>query len=265
MKRLALLAALICISTFCFAGFKAKNVKPKKPEQFQTRATVAEVTYAADMLLQAKDQKDLFYKDLTLFDMFAVRLAVFNKGNSEVAMPVEDFHLVAPDGTEVTAVGPDYVAERVLEVLAAASDVQKKLPPIAVGPAQRTNDPRRDPRDPRYDPTLDPNDPRFDPNDPRNDPHNDPYGGTWNRTNPGVILNPGSGTTGTVGDVSQYEKTLVEKDFADKAHNSDPVLPSFTRDKFLYFSVKEIPASTRGYTLRLPPGNGRPEEVVLRF
>lgn len=265
MRRLILMAAMVIIASFCFAGFKARTVKPKKPEQFQTRVTLGEVTYAADMLLQEKEQKDLFYKDLTLFDIFAVRLAVFNRGSSEVAMPVEDFHLFAPDGTEVQSVGPDVVSERVLEVLAAASDVKKKNPPVAIGAAPRSYDPRQDPRDPRYDPTLDPNDPRYNPNDPRNDPRNDPNGGPWNRPNAGVVLNPGGGTTDTVGDVSQYEKVLVEKDFSDKAHHSDPVLPSFTRDKFLYYSVKEIPMSTRGYTLRIPPGNGRPEEVVLSF
>ena len=261
MRRAVLVAMMVCVATFCFAGFKAKTVKPKKPEQFQTRVTVGEVTYAADMLLQEKEQKDLFYKDLTLFDMFAVRLAVFNKGSSEVAMPVEDFHLFAPDGTEVQSVGPDVVAEKVLEVLSVASDVKKRNPPVAIGPAPRSDDPRRDPRDPRYDPTADPNDPRYNPNDPRNDPRNDPY----NRPNVGVVLNPGGGTTDTVGDVSQYEKVLVEKDFSDKAHHSDPVLPSFTRDKFLYYSVKEIPMSTRGYVLRIPPGKGRTDEVVLRF
>jgi hypothetical protein len=255
------MAILVGISTFCLAGFKAKNVKPKKPEQFQARTTLAEVTYAADLLIQEKELKEFFYKDLTLFDMFAVRLSVFNRGNSEVAMPVEDFHLFAPDGTEVPAVGPDVVAQRVLEVLAVASETKKKNPPVEVGPAPRTYDPRQDPRDPRYDPTLDPNDPRYNPNDPRSDPRNDPY----NRPSVGVVLNPGGGTTDTVGDVSQYEKVLVEKDFSDKAHHSDPVLPSFTRDKFLYYAVKEIPASVRGYTLRLSPGNGRPEEVVLRF
>jgi len=265
MRRLALMAAMFCIPAFCFAGFKAKNVKPKKPEQFQARVALAEVTYAADLLIQEKEQKEFFYKDLTLFDMFAVRLAVFNKGSNEVAMPVEDFRLFAPDGTEIPAVGPDVVAQRVLEVLAVASDIQKKNSPVTVGPSTSTNDPRRDPRDPRYDPTLDPNDPRYNPNDPRNDPRNDPYGGPWNRPNVGVVLNPGGGTTDTIGDASQYEKALVEKDFSDKAHHSDPVLPSFTRDKFLYYSVKETPRSTRGYTLRLPPGTGRPEEVVLRF
>ncbi len=261
MRRLALMAVMCFVAVSCFAGFKAKTVKPKKPEQFQTRATLGDVTYAADMLLQEKEQKDLFYKDLTLFDMFAVRLAVFNKGSSEVSMPVEDFHLLAPDGTEVQAVGPDIVAQRVLEVMAVAKEAKQKNPPVAIGPAPRTNDPRSDPRDPRYDPTLDPNDPRYNPNDPRNDPRNDPY----NRPNVGVILNPGGGSTDTVGDVSQYEKVLVEKDFSDKAHHTDPVLPSFTRDKFLYYSVKEIPTSTRGYVLRIPPGNGRPDEVVLRF
>jgi hypothetical protein len=261
MRRLALMAMVVGISTLCLAGFKPKNVKPKKPEQFQASATLAGVTYAADLLIQEKDLKELFYKDLTLFDMFAVRLSVFNKGNTEVAMPVEDFHLFAPDGTEVPAVGADVVAQRVLEVLAVASETKKKNPPIAVGPAPRSNDPRQDPRDPRYDPNLDPNDPRYNPNDPRNDPRNDPY----NRPSVGVVLNPGGGTTDTVGDVSQYEKVLVEKDFSDKAHHSDPVLPSFTRDKFLYYSVKEIPMSTRGYILRIPPGNGRPGEAVLRF
>ena len=113
---------------------------------------------------------------------------------------------------------------------------------------------------------MDPTDPRYDPNDPRNrGSRNDPYGGTWGRPGVDVVLDPGAGGGGQSGDMSQYEKQLVEKDFDDKAHHSETVLPSFTRDRFLYFSVKDKPAAVKGYTLRLAPAKGRPREVVLGF
>ena len=78
-------------------------------------------------------------------------------------------------------------------------------------------------------------------------------------------MNPGGGPGGGGSDLSRYEQALVEKDFDDKLHASEPVLPSFNRDRFLYFSVKARPASTKGFVLHLPAGRGRPEEVALRF
>ena len=74
-KTLALLAVL-ALATTAFAGFKPKLIKAKKAEQFETRATTAGATYAADLLLEAKDQKEYFYKDLTPSSVIALRLAV---------------------------------------------------------------------------------------------------------------------------------------------------------------------------------------------
>ena len=265
MKRLALGISIAFLSTVCFAGFKAKTIKPKKPEQFQARAYLEDVTYAADLLVQEKEQKDFFYKDLISSNIVAVRLAVINRGTHEVELPVESLRLLDPDGAEVPAVGADVVAEAVLKGLVVSAETRKREAPVTVGTS--TRDPRYDRTDPRYDPSMDPSDPRYDPNDPRNRDRrygNDPYGGPWGRPSVDVVLNPG-GVGGSGGDLSQYEKQLVEKDFGDKLHMSEPVLPGFTRDRFLYFSVKEKPAGIQGYTLRLPPAKGRPQEVVLRF
>src|SRR5439155_9180644 len=54
-KTLALLAVL-ALATTAFAGFKPKLIKAKKAEQFEPRAATAGATYAADLLLEAKDQ-----------------------------------------------------------------------------------------------------------------------------------------------------------------------------------------------------------------
>jgi hypothetical protein len=108
-----------------------------------------------------------------------------------------------------------------------------------------------------------PNDPRYDPSDPRSRPTGrDRYPGGWGQPGVDVILRPGGAGTG---DLSQYEKQLVEKDFSDKAHTNEPVLSSMTRDRFLYFSLKDRPANPKGFTLRLPRSKGIPEEVVLKF
>ncbi len=78
-------------------------------------------------------------------------------------------------------------------------------------------------------------------------------------------MNPRAGGGGGGGDMSQFEKQLVEKDFDDKAHSTDPIDGSMIRDRFLYFSMKDRPVSTKGFTLRLPKSKGIPEEVILRF
>ena len=77
-------------------------------------------------------------------------------------------------------------------------------------------------------------------------------------------MNPRVGGGGG-GDMSQFEKQLVEKDFDDKAHSSDPIDGSMIRDRFLYFSMKDRPTTAKGFALRLPKSKGIPEEVVLRF
>ena len=290
MRRLASLGIIVAMTGVASAGFKVKLIKPKKPEQFQTRASAKTVTYAADLLLDGKDQKDYFYKELTGSRLIAVRLAVFNGGRDDVLLPLDQLQLLGPDGKELALVAPDAVAQAVLQGMVVSTSNPNRRGPVSVSPRDprydptdprydpndpRARDPRYDPndpraRDPRYDPTDPRNrDPRYDPSDPRNrDPRYDPnypggrgmggYGG------PSIILNPGGGGGGG-GDLSQFEKSLVEKDFRDKAHAPEPILGSLNRDRFLYFSLPAEVPTGRGYTLRIPPGKGIPEEVVLKF
>jgi hypothetical protein len=302
MKRIALILLTLCLVAAVFAGFKVKNVKAKKPNQFQSSVTVAGVTYGADLLLDGKDQKLYFYKELTPSSIIAIRLAVFNNGNDEVILPVEGLQLLAPDGSVLPMLEPQKVAQAVVGGTAIDNQAKHQMPQAQVGVSNR--DPRTDPSDPRYDPRLDPNspqyDPRMDPNSPRYDP-SDPRnrgqyppgtntGGTTpgsypRSTNPpgsyppgsyppgtyptggrqgipGVVLNPGGGSGE---DLSQFERQLAGKDFSDKAHTSDPIERSTTRDRFLYFPLPSKPTAGKGYTLRLPVGKGIPQEVVLKF
>jgi len=284
-KTLALLAVL-ALATTAFAGFKPKLIKAKKAEQFETRAATAGATYAADLLLEAKDQKEYFYKDLTPSSVIALRLAVFNAGKGEILLPLDQLQLTGPDGQDIPLVPPETVAQAVVQGMVVSAKGRGKTP-ASVTPGARAGDPRTDPRDPRYDPTLDPNDPRYDPTGPRvgrdprydpsdprsRDPRYDPnYPSGYPRTGgyggygvPGIILNPGGGGRGAGGDLTQFERTLVEKDFQDKAHAPEPILPSLTRDRFLFFSLQSAPSSHRGFTLRIPPSKGIPQEVVLKF
>ena len=64
MKKAALVFGILYLATAVFAGFKVKNIKPKKPEQFQSRMAIGDVTFAADLLIEGKDQKEYFYKNL---------------------------------------------------------------------------------------------------------------------------------------------------------------------------------------------------------
>jgi hypothetical protein len=305
MRKTLVPLAIALVAVHGFAGFKPKLIKAKKAEQFETRAAGGNATYAADLLTEAKDQKDYFYKELTPSSVIAVRLAVFNAGKEEVLLPLDALQLIGPDGNEVPLVPPETVAQAVTSGMVVSAKAREKGP-ISATPGA-AGDPRMDPRDPRYDPRMDPNDPRYDPtgprvgrdprydpndprsrdprydpndprsrdprydpNDPRNrDPRYDPtspyprtrgYGGY---PGPGIILNPGGGHGG--GDLSQFERTLVEKDFQDKAHAPEPILPSLTRDRFLFFSMGSAPASHKGFTLRIPPGKGIPAEVLLKF
>ena len=268
MKRTLSILCLLCCCLPAFAGFKPKNIRPKKPDQYQVQSTVAGVTFAADLLLDGKAQKDFFYKELTPSNIIAVRLAIFNNGKGEVVLPVDKLQFSGPDGQDVSVLAPESVAQAVLQGMAATPNVKQSKSPVAVGPGPRTGDPRTDRNDPRYDPRLDPNDPSYDPTDPRNRRYdNRPY-----NTGPlgqpgGVILTPGGGTGGGQGgyDTSQFEGQLVEKDFVDKAHSADPLVASMTRDRFLYFSVPGQPSSAKGYLLRIPPSKGIPQEIILKF
>jgi hypothetical protein len=312
MRKIFVPLTIALIAVHGFAGFKPKLIKAKKAEQFEARAAAGNATYAADLLTEAKDQKEYFYKELTPSSVIAVRLAVFNSGRDEVLLPLDAVQLVGPDGQEVPLVPPETVAHAVLGGMVVSAK-QSSKGPVSASPGVAAGDPRTNPRDPRYDPTADPRDPRYDPrtnprdprydprmdpndprydptgprvgrdprydpNDPRsrdprydpNDPRNDPtspyprtrgYGGYGG---PSIILNPGGGRGGG-GDLSQFERTLVEKDFSDKAHAPEPILPSLTRDRFLFFSLASAPASHKGFTLRIPPGKGIPAEVLLKF
>ncbi len=275
MKRTVLSIVTFCTAISGFAGFKPKNIKPKKPEQYQARVTVGQATFAADLLLEGKEQKDFFYKELTPAGVIAVRLAVFNNGTEGIVLP-NGIQLVSPAGKEIPAVDPQAVAEAVLQGSPlAVDDAKKKDSPVQVGPNVRAGDPRTDRTDPRYDPRLDPNDPSYDPTDPRNrryndprynDPNYDPRYGGYGR--PGIVLGPQVGGPGggrESSGTSQFERQLIEKDFSDKAHSTDPIDGMMIRDRFLYFSMSDHPVTSKGFTLRIPKSNGIPEEIVLKF
>jgi hypothetical protein len=314
MRKLASGLVILALTGVGFAGFKVKLIKPKKAEQFQTRSTESGVTFAADLLLDGREQQNYFYKELTPSRLIAVRLAVFNSGPGDLTLPVDAVELIVPGGRVLAVVAPEMAAQAVLQGMVVGAAPKDSKGPVAVPPNARAGDPRMDPRDPRldprvdprdprYDPTLDPNDPRYDPSDPRmrrdprydpsdprsrdprydpsdprtRDPRYDPgypggspggypgqrriggYGGGY----PGIILSPGGG--GGVGDLSQFERTLVEKDFRDKAHAAEPLSRSLTRDRFLYFPAPEAGGRLHDYSLRIPAGPGIPHEVVLKF
>ncbi len=279
MRRTFFLALMLALSIVAFAGFKAKTIKPKKPEQFQAMTTVGGVIYAADLLLDGKAQKEFFYKELTSSNLITVRLAVFNTSRGGVVLPMEGIQLLGPSGKELAMVAPGVAAEAVLEGAVVSAEAKNKGKPVSMAPNTRTGDPRYDRTDPRYDPRMDPNDPTYDPTDPRNrraadprynDPrYNDPrYGGSgYPRPGVDVVLNPraGGGGGGSAEGVSDIEKQLVEKDFNDKAHSSDPIDGSMMRDRFLFFSMMDRPLTDKGFELHIPPGKGIPQEIVLRF
>lgn len=257
MKNTAVLLLCIFLPIAAAAGgFKVKLIKPKKPEKFQCHLAAAGVTFAADLLLEGKEQEKYFCRQLTPSDIIAVRLAVFNRGTEKVELPLEGLQLLSPDGAEIPPVDPYVVAEAVTKGMVVASADRRKNPPVAVSPG--VHDPR-DRSDPTYDPRLDPTDPNYDPNDPRNRRIRGPY----MRPGVDVVLNPGGGVGKA--NLSENEKLLIEKDFRDKAHDPEAVLPSMTRDRFLYFSLKDRPKNGKGFELILPPGRGIPQKIVLRF
>lgn len=244
-----------------FGGFKAKSIKAKKPGQFQCRTTVAGVTYAADILLEDRDQEKYFQEALRPSNLIAVRLAVFNDGKEEVVLPMNDLRLVNADGVEFARIDPEEVAQAVLGEDPIIINEKPREPVVGIGGAY----PPYDPTDPRYDPT----DPRYDPNDPRNrrqyppdvyPPRRYPSGGTLGR--PGVILNPGGGGGG---DMIENERKMIAVDFRNKAHTSDPIALTLSRDRFLYFAIPSENPTEEGLVLTLPGGKGIPSEVVLKF
>jgi hypothetical protein len=255
MRKLFLWMAILAFATSALAAFKAKPIKPKRPEQFQVRTWASGITIAADLLLTDKQQKDFFYQALNPIKVIPLRLAIFNETKGEVQIPLDGIQLIAPDGKSVPRIEPAAVAQAVLQGLPAGPESGGE-PPVQVGASPRTVSTRTDPNDPSYDPRLDPTDPRYDPNDPRNRGYHD------RRIVPGVdvILNPSGG-----GDNKEISARLIEKDFSDKAYLPDPVLPSMKRDRFLYFLFAERPADFKGFQLRLPEGRGFPQGAALKF
>jgi hypothetical protein len=267
MNRAFLLVLLFFLSLPLTAGFKPKTVRPKKPEQYQARATLGGVTVAADLLLEAKEQRDYFYKELTAANVVALRLAVFNQSGGEVVLPLDSLRLIGPEGKDLAVVAPEAVAKAVLDGMVVGERVAADSAPVGVRPSTPPTygDPRSDPSDPRYDPRMDPNDPTYDPSDPRNrTAGRRPGYGPWSRPGVDVVLNPGAGG-GSSADLSRFEKAMVEKDFNDKTHQPDPLVAGMARDRFIFFSLADRPPGPRGFILRLPPGRGIPGELVLRF
>lgn len=262
MKRLFAIAALSVFAVNAGAGYKVKLIKPKKVEQFQTHASSGGTTFAADLLFDGGAQKKFFYKALSPSKIVAVRLLVRNGGTGAASLPVDAVRLVTPEGSVLPQLSPDTVARAVLQGLVVDTKPKENTAPVAVTPTMRTGDPRRDPTDPNYDPRIDPSDPSYDPNDPRTRTGGVYDNGPYMRPGIDVILNPGGG--GGSGDLSQFEKQLVEKDFDDKAHTSEPVQPSLSRDRFLFFSVKEVPKSGSGFVLVIP-GQGGSQKIELKF
>ena len=117
MRRTLILIALSSSVLTAVAGYKVKLVKPKKPSQFQASTAVDGVTYSADLLLEGKDQKDYFWKELTPSNVIAVRLAVFNSGKLEVVLPLDGIQLLSPEGEGLALLAPDTVAQAVLQGL----------------------------------------------------------------------------------------------------------------------------------------------------
>jgi hypothetical protein len=260
MRKATIVLVMFCLTASSFGGFKVKLVKPKKPEKYQIHTTIEGVTFEADLLLKGKEHKKFFYKELDRSNIIVLRLAIFNRSSGEVVLPLHDLELLAPDGTGLTPVAPDAVAQAALRGLVVMPIGADMNPPVTVSPTVRSGDPRSDPSDPRYDPRYDPTRPGYDPNDPR--VRRDGRHAPWYRPGVDVVLSPGGGS---VGDVTQFEKALVEKDFEDKAHPFTPIPRNSNRDKFIYFSMADAPKTPSAFILRLPRGKGIPEPIELKF
>jgi len=251
MKKSALLLLILCFMCTAYGGFDAKPIKAKKPGKFQAHVTVSGVTYAADLLADEKDQKKYFYDALTPSNIIAVRLAVFNKGKEEVVLPLDALRLLSPEGVEFVRVDPESVAQAVLGEDGPVN-VEDGTGGTQVGVYSRGS-----------------SDPRYDPNDPRIPSSYPPVSyppGTYppaRRTEqPGVVLNPGgSGKSESV----RNERKMAAVDFRNKAHTSDPIARTLSRDRFLYFSIPADSVIPKETMLILPVSKGIPQEVVLKF
>jgi hypothetical protein len=243
-----LFIGILCLAATAVAGFKAKVIKSQKPERFQAHAMISGVTFAADLLLDGKDQRDFFYRELTPCNIIPLRLAIFNDSAAEMQLRLDGIRLTGPDGKELLLTDPETVARAALQGFAVSSGIEP-------GPAQIVHttgvgNPRTDKTDPNYDP-------RLDPADPRNRGYDRGYG-TF-RPGVGVVLNPAGGKYNAI------SGQLIAKDFVDKAHSADPIPPSMVRDRFLYFVIDNRPASIKGFELRISQGSGIIRAVSLKF
>jgi hypothetical protein len=238
MRKAALFLIMLCCALTAFGEFKARQIKAKKPGQFQCRATVSGVTYAADLLLEGKDQEKYFHEALRPFNLIAVRLAVFNDGKEEVVLPLNDLRLLSAEGIEFTRLDPEAVAQVVLGENSINGPGKAGDSGVGIGRVSVPN---------------------YDPSNPRNRGIHLPRGPL---EGPDVVLNPGGG--GGI-DKIENERKLAAVDFRNKAHTSDPIICTLSRDRFLYFSIPEESAIKEGIVLILPVGKGIPKEVILKF
>ncbi len=270
MRKIIFFIGILCFAGIAAAAFKAKIVKPKKPERFQSHVAASGISFAADLLLEGREQKDFFCKELTPHDVIAVRLAIFNDSKNEVVLPLEEIRLTDPNGREVPWVGAEVVAKAVTEGIKTNSKVDQPKVAVSDKPYRRipqanrtdpTYDPRRDPMDPNYDPRLDPSNPNYDPNCYPNSPCDRVSRQSRRLPTPGVHVdvNPYGSEYGTI------SEKLIQKDFNNKAHSTDPIPPSTVRDKFLFFALTDRPAGVEGFELHLPQGNGIPQPITLKF
>jgi hypothetical protein len=254
------LILMFFLTTVSFAGFKSKIIKSKPSEKFQISFTASGVTFAADLLLSDKEQKEYFSEALNQNNLIPVRLAVFNNSKDEVLIPLDGIQLICPGGKALKPLTLDAVVKHISRDSEASS--KDGAPPVQVSTGPKIKkDSRTDRTSPNYDPRLDPTDPRYDPNDPRNTGRNRTYDD--GRMTPGVdvVLNPSRGG----GNTDEITRRLIEKDLVDKAFIAEPIAPSFTRDRFLYFSIKDHPTGINGFELHLPQGNGVSQDVILIF
>jgi hypothetical protein len=244
-KPIAWLGMLL-MALYAAAGFKAKTVRPKKPEKYQVRAVISGITFAADLLLDGRDQTEFFVKELTPSNVIALRLTILNDSSGEIVISPDDIQLTDPNGKEIVPVDPETVAQAVLQGLPVSSDVDRA--PVQV--SQRRS--RTDKSDPGYDPRLDPTDASYDPTDPRNT-------GYGRRRDVQIVVNPTDGKYGAI------SSQLIARDFIDKAYSTDPIPPTIMRDRFIYYELGNRPSVTKGFELRIMRGKGISEPVILRF
>ncbi len=279
MRRILIFLWILSFAAVATAGFRAKKIRPKKPQQFQAYITVSGVTFASDLLLNGEEQKSFFSQELTPNSIVALRLAIINSSRNEIALPLEGIRLVDPEGKEVPAIKPEMVSQAVLQGYRADSEEDRRRAQLAIMKGSR--DARTDRSNPTYDPRRDPTDPNYDP---RTDTANPNYSPQTDPTNPAYVPRDASSTSNSqVKEIRTNQINInpeifrgrsedpavrgrmIEKDFIDKAYWGDPVLPSMKCDRFLYFVMGNRPPSVKGFELRLSPRGSSQQPLILKF